>query len=611
MGTIRMLLPDLLRHRALFTWAMVFAVISALGLGVGLVSLGPMLRIILDGNNGETVATMIQQYNQTQPMIKVPDFAIGLLPEEPFRAVALMMSGIAILTLIGATANFLHQYFALELTTKVIARVRLETFKHVLEMRIGDVHDRGPAELISRINKDTQGLQQGYLALTSKGVAQVTKGLAAFAAAVLFDWRLTIVAVVVAPILASFLRKIGRVIRRATRSALEAQEDLLRVSNESIQGIRAVKSASAEEMVRSRFIEANDRVLKEELRVRTARAIASPVTETLAIFVLIILALIATRQILDQRLAFDSFMLSLTSLAVAGASLRPLTSLVNDMQVSVAPLERLKEIMVLPSEIEATSSFPVLEKHNASIRFEAVHFRYPGAHTEAIAGVDLEVSCGEHIAIVGPNGCGKTTLLSMLPRLLEPTSGRVLIDGVDISTVKLESLRQQVGVVTQEAVLFRSSIRENIAFGREGGEEAIRQAAIRAHAIDFIDALPKGMDTQVSEMGASLSGGQRQRIAIARALYREPAILVLDEATSQIDSESEHQINEAIAEFGVGRTALVIAHRLSTVLAADRIIVMDKGLIIDSGTHDELLSRCPEYEALARNQLAEASSGSS
>ena len=311
MGTIRVLLPDLLRHRSLFVLALVFAIISALGLGVGLVSMGPMLRIIIDGNTGETVATMIGQYNATQPLIKVPEFAINLLPPEPFKAVMLMMAGIAILTLFGATANFLHQFFALELATKVIARIRLDTFRHVLEMRIGDVQTRGPAELISRINKDTQGLQGGYLALMSKGIAQVTKGFAAFVAAVLFDWRLTIVAVVVAPILASFLRKIGRVIRRATRGALEAQEDLLRVSNESIQGLRAIKSASAEEMVTGRFIEANNRVLKEELRVRTARAIASPVTETLAIFVLIILALIATRQILDQRLSFDSFMLSL------------------------------------------------------------------------------------------------------------------------------------------------------------------------------------------------------------------------------------------------------------------------------------------------------------
>lgn len=604
MGTIRALLPELLKQRGLFALAIVFAILSALGLGVGLVSLGPMLRIILDGNSGENVSTMIEQYNATQPLIQVPEFAISILPEEPFNAVLAIMIGIAILTVLGATANFLHQFFALGLTTKVVARIRLETFRHVLEMRLGDIQTRGPAELISRINKDTQGLHQGYLALTSKGIAQITKGMAAFLAAILFDWRLTIVAIVVAPILASFLRKIGRVIRKATRGALEAQEDLLRVSNESIQGVRAVKSAGAEHMVTDRFIEANNRVLKEELRVRTARAIASPVTETLAIFVLIILALIATRQILDQRLSFDSFMLSLTSLAVAGASLRPLTSLVNDIQVAVPPLDRLKEIMDRPSEIEQTSSFPVLPRHSSSIRFEKVHFRYTGADVEAIAGVDLEIQCGEHVAIVGPNGCGKTTLLSMLPRLLDPVKGRVLIDEVDVSKVELKSLREQIGVVTQDSVLIRGSIRENISFGRQGGEEFLHEAASRAHATGFIEELPEGFDTQVAEMGTSLSGGQRQRIAIARALYREPAILVLDEATSQIDSESEFQINEAIVEFGKGRTALVIAHRLSTVLAADRIVVMDKGRIIDSGTHDELLSRCPEYEGLARNQLA-------
>ena len=313
MNAIRILLPDLLKSRKLLILALVFAVISAAGLTVGLVSIGPMLRIILEGNSGETVATMIEQYNQTQPMIQVPAEIANLLPVEPFNAVFAILVGIAFLTVFGATANFLHQYFSYEISARTVARIRFETFKHALEMRLMDIQSRGAAELISRINKDTTQLHGGYFALTSKGVAQVTKGLAAFLAAVLFDWRLAIVGVVVAPILASILRKIGRKIRAATRGALEAQEDLLRVSNESIQGVRAIKSSGAEHMVSNRFESANDQVLHEELRIRTARAITSPITETLAIIVLMILALIAARQILDGNMSFDSFMLSLSN----------------------------------------------------------------------------------------------------------------------------------------------------------------------------------------------------------------------------------------------------------------------------------------------------------
>jgi ABC-type multidrug transport system fused ATPase/permease subunit len=207
------------------------------------------------------------------------------------------------------------------------------------------------------------------------------------------------------------------------------------------------------------------------------------------------------------------------------------------------------------------------------------------------------------MAVVGPNGCGKTTLLALLPRLFDPTAGTVSIDGHDLRDVRLESLRNQIGVVTQETVLFRGTIRENITFGLEVDDEAVRVAAELSHARPFIEAMPLGYDSPVAELGTSLSGGQRQRIAIARALLRAPSLLILDEATSQIDAESEEQINLAIADFRSGRTLLVIAHRLSTVLAADRIAVMDEGRVVDIGIHSELLGRCDVYRRLAQTQL--------
>ncbi|MEE2972362.1 MAG: ABC transporter ATP-binding protein [Planctomycetota bacterium] len=612
MAGLRHLLPRLLRRPGLFFGGMLFAILSAAGLGAGLLSLGPLLRIILEGGGVEddggtrNVEQLIRGFNDGQELFKVPEFLVDLLPSEPFPAVAAIVGGLAVLTLLGAAANVLHQYLALELAARTIADIRNEVFRHVMSMPLGPMQRRGAAELVSRINKDSMALQGGMLALCNKSIAQLTKGIAAFAAAIFFDWRLTIVALVIAPVLGGVLRALGRRIRRATKASLRAQEDLLRVSNESIQGVRAVKTSSAEAEADRRFGEANRSVLREELRIRTARALASPMVEMLAAFVLMGLVLIAVREILAGTMKFDSLMLTLGALGVAGGMLRPLIGLYNEIQAASAPAERLEELLEEPDEQAATAGLPELPRHAEGVRFQGVRYRYPGAERPALDGVELEIRHGEQVAVVGPNGCGKTTLLSLLPRLFDPDEGAVLVDGRDVSEVRLDSLRGQIGVVTQETVLFRDSIRANIAFGREATDERIRDAAVRAHAASFIDRLPQGYDTPVAELGTSLSGGQRQRLAIARALLRDPSVLILDEATSQIDAESEEQINRAIEQFSAGRTVLVIAHRLSTVLAADRIVVMDEGRVVDSGPHAELLERCETYRRIARTQLAPA-----
>jgi ABC-type multidrug transport system fused ATPase/permease subunit len=277
--------------------------------------------------------------------------------------------------------------------------------------------------------------------------------------------------------------------------------------------------------------------------------------------------------------------------------------------------------MESPPEPGHDARLPKLPEHANSIEFREVTLTYPRAARASLNQVNLTIRHGERVAVVGPNGCGKTTLLALIPRLFDPDvdassvgggdgggggspRGSVLIDGVDIRTVNLRSLRRQVGVVTQETVLFKRSVRGNITYGTSGvSEEQMIDAAKRARAHDFIMRLPQGYDTEVAEQGSSLSGGQRQRIAIARAILRDPAILILDEATSMIDAESEAQINMAINEFSRGRTTLIVAHRLSTVLSADRIVVMDQGRIVDSGNHADLLGRCEVYRQLARHQL--------
>lgn len=601
----------MLRQRGLLAGAIGFSLLSAGGLAAGLMGAAPLLKLLLATGDAEpaSLRSLAVDWSTRHADLLGP-LAGGVraiaerLPVDPFAGVATIFGALLLLTAFGATANFLHQWCSLTLATRAVAGIRLEVFRHCVHLPLATVVRRGPAELVSRINKDSVELQRGFVALTSKALAQVTKGAAAFLIALIVEWRLTLVAIVVAPIVATVLRRFGKRIRRGTRGALAAQEDLLRRSNEALQGLRSVKSAVGERRVLALFARANRTALREELVVRTARAASSPIVETLAIAAVLGLALLAAHEILAGRLAIERFLLSLAALGVAGGSLKPLTGLVNDIQAAEAPAQRLLELLRLPAEGRRERSLPALPRHRGALAFEGISFRYGEESPWVLRDISLSIRHGESVAFVGPNGCGKTTLMSLLPRLIDPVEGRVLLDGVDLQAGSLRSLRAQIGVVAQESVLVADTIAENIRFGLLGADRAaIEEAARKAHADAFIRRLPQGYDTPVSEQGASLSGGQRQRIAIARAILRDPVILILDEATSQVDAESEEEINRAVREFAVGRTVLIVAHRLSTMLAADRIVVLDAGRVVGSGRHEELLDRCDAYRRLVRGQM--------
>ena len=596
----------MLKRRGLAVGTLVFSVISAGGLASGLVSIGWVLELILGKDPAVNLSTITTRALADHPQFArfVPDALVSLLPTDRLAGVAVILGALLLLTLVGALANFLHQYCSLTLSMVTASEIRLDAFRHALRLPLATVLRRGPAEIVSRVTRDTAELERGFSALTSKALAQVTKGVGAFAAAVWFDWRLTIVAVVVAPIMAAVLRKFGKRIVRGSRNTLKAYEDLLRSSNEAMQGLRGLKTATAERVARRRFASANRTVIREDRRVRLARSISTPLIEVMAIVAIMALALLAAHEILEGRMKFDNFLMSLASLGVAGGSLKPLTGLLNDIQASAAPAERILEIMAIPAEGMRERDLPELPRHRSSIEFKGVRFRYEGADRDALRGVDLNIAHGEFIAIVGPNGCGKTTLASLLVRLFDPTEGSVRIDGFDLEGVSLRSLRSQIGVVPQEPLLIRGSIRDNVTLGIDRVDEgALARAMELAHADRFVAALPQGIDTMLGEGGTGLSGGQRQRLAIARALVRDPSVLILDEATSQIDAESEAQISAAIDGFREGRTVIAIAHRLTTVRSADRIVVMDDGAVVDAGPHAELFGRCDLYRRLVQTQL--------
>jgi len=603
----------LLNERRLLILSVIFAFIGAGGLGAGLLALAPVVDTILDPVNGKSLPTLASDLN-ARIGGHIPAQWIDGLPTGKFEAVFWIVIGLGVLAVIGAMCNFMHAFLSMTLIGRTVARIRDNVFGHVTHMPLRAITLGGPSDFVSRVVYDTGQVGSGFSGILSKALSQVLKGAFAVGAAAIADWRLTLAALPLALISGAFIRWTGKRVRRAARGGLEAFGELYRTSSEVVQHMRVVKTSTSETVEEGRFHTINMEALRQDMRVRSMRSIASPVVEVMALVVLGALTLVAVKLIMDGHLNRADFVIVLSALAIAGASLKPLTSLQHDLQASGAAATRIMEVLRQRREDDGPPK-PVLARHRVSIRFEGVTFTYPGGNEPSVAGVELLINQGETVAFVGPNGSGKTTLLSLIPRLFDPdeakpgvrNAGRVLIDDVDVRGVSLKSLREQIGVVTQETVMFKGSIRQNIAYGMPGaGDSQVADAARRARATDFIETKPGGLAFQLGEQGSGLSGGQRQRIAIARAILRDPAILILDEATSMIDADSEAKISEALAEFSRGRTCLIVAHRLSTVVHADRIVVMDKGRIVDIGKHADLLERSEVYRLIAQNQLFKA-----
>ncbi|MEM1164731.1 MAG: ABC transporter ATP-binding protein [Planctomycetota bacterium] len=595
----------LLRYPRVLALAVTMAFASAVSLGAGLLAIVPVLNAIL-GDGGSSLQAMTLERRAEGGLLWLPVWFVEALPDTPYHSLLVSVMTIGVLTVIGASANFAHAYLSATVVIRVVSDVRRTVYRRLLRLPLASAVSGSAMDLVSRALNDSQALAGGLSAMVSKALASVAKAVALFTSALIVDWRITLAASIALPALVVIVRRLSKTIRRAARGALRSQADLLTAAGQAMPALRTVKASRAERVELGRFSAANRTLVREQMRSRTARAAATPLTELVALFVLGVLALIAGKAIIDGALEASAFLVALGSLAMAANELKRLSGVIGQVQTAEAASQRLEQVLAMPIEVVHDRAAPVLPRHTESIAFDGVSFRYPGGERPALDGVTLQIDRGARGAFVGPNGSGKTTLLSLVPRFFDPQNGRVLIDGVDVRGVRLSSVRRQIAVVPQEVVLFAGTLTANIGYGVETTPADIERATEMAGASGFIGELQDGLDAMVGEGGLTLSGGQRQRVAIARAIARDPAILITDEATSMVDAESEAAINAALSEFASGRTWLIVAHRLSTVLAADRIVVMDAGRVVDQGTHTELLERCDVYRRLTEHQLQPA-----
>lgn len=512
---------------------------------------------------------------------------------------------VAIITVLRNLLRFFQEYLVQTAVLRGMWDLRTDSYNASLRQPVTYFAEAGTTDTMSRFVQDTTELGRAQQTLFGKTVVEPAKMLGALGLALWLSWELTLIAFIAGPFAFVIIRKLGKAIRRSTKRALESWADMLAVLEETLTGIRVVKSYTMEAAERKRFFRVNRHLYKQQRRVARADSATSPTVEVLGLLAGCVAAGGAGSWVLRGQMDGELFITWMVALVGMFDPIRKLSKVVTRFHRGDAAAERIYELIDRPQE-KRVAAAPMLPRLAESIRLEDVSFTYPGVKAPSVRDVNLEIRAGQTVAVVGPNGSGKTTLVSLLPRLLECTEGRIFLDGCDIRTHSLRSLRRQIGLVTQETVIFNATIAENISYGlRRASREQVLDAARKAFVDEIVRDMPNGFDTMVGQRGATLSGGQRQRIAIARAILRDPAVLIFDEAMSQVDADSERRIHQALEEFIRGRTAVMIAHRFATVRSADQIVVMADGGVIDVGTHEELLDRCELYEHLYKTQFAD------
>ena len=517
--------------------------------------------------------------------------------DEIFIKRDLVMLKLIPLALLGAyllkgLGRFGQSYLMASVGERVVARIRRELYGHIQGMPLAFFKSLHSAELMARVVTDVNRLARLSSTVLVMAVRQVGTIIALLVVMFAREWVLALIAVAVFPAVAVTVRTLGRKLYKINKRSQETVAKLNVMLQESFTGTKIVKAFGREKLEQERFDGVNNQLLRLALKDHRTDQASEPLMEVLGAIGIMGALWYGGYQVIAGALTPGEFFSFTTAVVLLYGPVRQLSRMANTVQQSLGSVERVFEILdTAPAIADAPRAF-VLPGFQDSIALEDVSFRYPDGETDTLSGIALTVRKGEMVAFVGMSGAGKTTLLDLLPRFHDVTGGRLTVDGHDVREVTVASLRALMGIVTQETFLFHDSLAYNIAYGKEGAtREEIERAARLAQAQDFIAALPGGYATQVGERGVKLSGGQRQRIAIARAFLKDPPILLLDEATSDLDAESEFLVQQALSELTKGRTVLVIAHPLSTVRNADRVVVVHEGRIAEMGRHEELMAR--------------------
>jgi subfamily B ATP-binding cassette protein MsbA len=505
---------------------------------------------------------------------------------------------------VKGVARYGQSYLMAAVGERVVATLRRTLYRHIQGMPLSFFSDRHSADLMSRIITDVNRLARLSSTVLVMTVRQVALMVALVAVMFAREWRLAIIALLVFPLIGVTVRAIGRRLYRINKRSQEKIAELNVLLHEALAGTKIVKAFGREAHEAERFDRVNDRLLALALKDHRADEITEPLMEIVAALGVMGALWYGGHQVISGAMTPGDFFSFTAALALLYGPVRQLSRIVNTVQQSTASVERVFEVLDTPPAIADRPGARVLTEFTGSLVLAGVSFRYADAAEPVLRDIDLEVRRGEVVAFVGMSGAGKSTLLDLLPRFHDVTAGRITVDGHDVRDLTQASLRAQIGLVTQDTFLFSDSIHYNIAYGRPDAAFAdIARAARQANAEDFILACPQGYDTLVGERGVRLSGGQRQRLAIARAFLKDPPILILDEATSDLDAESEFMVQQALADLMRGRTVLVIAHRLATVRNADRIVVVHEGRIAEVGRHDQLLASDGVYRRLYALQM--------
>ncbi len=502
--------------------------------------------------------------------------------------------------------NYLMNYVGNE----VITDIRQALFRQLIRLPVSyhDVNTSG--RLVSRVINDVNLMANAVSGVLKDVFQHGLTFLAMLGVSFYQNWKLAALSIVVVPLSVVTMVRMGERLRALATRGQERIGDMASLLQEALAGIRMVKAFGREDEEARRFSGSNKAFLQTTMKSIQVSSVGSSHMEVIGVVGVAGIIWYGGSLVIEGSMTPGAFFSFLTAMFMAYTPIRRLSSANNAIQQALSAARRVFDVLDLKTEQDADRGRVVSAPIARSLEFRGVTFRYQGHELPAVHGIDLTIQAGEMVALVGSSGSGKTTLVSLVPRFYEPTEGQILIDGVDIRECTLGSLRAQIGVVSQEVVLFDDTVRNNIGYGRPGAtDEEVIQAATLAYAHEFIERLPGRYQTLIGERGVKLSGGERQRLAIARAILRDPPILILDEATSALDTESERIVQLALANLMKNRTTLVIAHRLSTIQNADRIVVMERGTTVESGSHEELLQRGGVYKRLHAMQFQDPGIG--